>query len=512
MRLKAFVSILIIVCLGISLCSCGADPTVGQAISLQTTDDIVCLDPQLASTKAEMTACVNLFEGLMRLDNDLTPVVAAAKSYTVSDDGLTYTFTLRDDMTWSDGETAVTADDFVYGIQRALLPQTDAPYASVLFSIKNAKAVYNGEKNISELGIKADQNKVIINLGSNDESILYYLCYPVSMPCNENFFSSTNGKYGRSKKQIISNGVFTLKSWNTDTVGEYYLRLSKNNGYNGENDAVPSSVSIGYNRVSDEIGALISSDGLDIGQILGSTLSSITNGNYKNLSYNNTSYAVYFPDKIRDIAPLLISSINRDDLDTSLPEYYSFDNTGLVPSDYLVGTQHYRENAGQITLSEYNTEKLTAAVKNNKELLERLCELKLYYPENDAHMKLCANKIVQGWQAASGATVNSAALSISELNIENKTENAVFIIPINNARSSACDTLTSLCAAVDNCNIQGSSVSQLFNTEQRLCNESAFYPLFSIADNYCVCDAIFEYTVAADGSFIEFRLTRKNDM
>lgn len=512
MKLKSLFSILIIVCLCVSLCSCGADPTSGQAISLQTTDDIVCLDPQLADTKAEMTACANLFEGLMRLDNGLTPVTAAADSYSVSDDGLTYTFNLRNDMIWSDGETAVTADDFVYGIQRALSPKTGAPYASVLFSIKNAKAVYNGEKDIAELGIRSEGNKVIIDLGSYDESILYYLCYPVSMPCNKDFFSSTNGKYGRSKKQLMTNGVFTLKSWNTDTVGEYYLRLSKNNDYKGEIDAVPSSVSIGYNRISDEIGALISSDGLDIGQISGNTLNSVTKEDCTRLSYSNTAYVIYFPDKIRDIAPLLISATNRNELRKSLPDYYNFDDIGLVPPDHLVGTQYYRENAGQVTLSEYDTEKLSIAVKSNKELLDRLCELKLYYPENDTNMKLCANKIVQSWQAASGSTVNSAALSTSELTIKNRSDNAAFIIPISDAKSSACDILTLLCSAVDNFDIQGNSVSELYSTEQQLCDNSAFYPLFSVADNYCVSGAIFNYIVAADGSFIDFRLTRKNDM
>ena len=92
------------------------------------------------------------FMGLLTDAADATPIPGAAESWTISDDGLTYTFKMRDH-TWSDG-VPVTAEDFVYSFRRILDPQPAAEYASLLYPIKNAEALNTGKiTDLSQLGV-----------------------------------------------------------------------------------------------------------------------------------------------------------------------------------------------------------------------------------------------------------------------------------------------------------------------------------------------------------------------
>jgi oligopeptide transport system substrate-binding protein len=114
----------------------------------------------MAQDDASVTVLCALFEGLTRLDNDGKAIPAAA-DWTVSEDGLTYTFTLKESY-WTvnaiDGETnpwdepiRVTADDFLFAIQRVADPATKSPLAAELYGIRNIEAVSKGEKPLEEL-------------------------------------------------------------------------------------------------------------------------------------------------------------------------------------------------------------------------------------------------------------------------------------------------------------------------------------------------------------------------
>lgn len=176
------------------------------------------LDPQLAQSVSERTAAEHLFRGLMMLDEEGKPVVDSAQSYTLSPDGLTYTFTLKDNLYFYpyDKESSpipVTAQDFVFGITRVFLPETFSPYAQSLSSIAGSQKVLAGQ-DPSLLGISAPNNKtVVIRLSTPDETFLSKLSSPGAMPCNEEFFRSTKGSYGLSAKQLLTNGDFQLYNW-----------------------------------------------------------------------------------------------------------------------------------------------------------------------------------------------------------------------------------------------------------------------------------------------------------
>ena len=112
------------------------------------------LDPHLVSGTWENHIVGDQFMGLLTDAADAKPVPGAAESWTISDDGLTYTFRLRDHK-WSDGKP-VAAEDFVYSFRRILDPATAAEYASILYPIKNAEAINSGKnKDLTSLGVKA---------------------------------------------------------------------------------------------------------------------------------------------------------------------------------------------------------------------------------------------------------------------------------------------------------------------------------------------------------------------
>ena len=112
------------------------------------------LDPHKTSTVGEAHILRDLFEGLVMPDarGDLIP--GAAESWTISDDGTVYTFKLRADAVWSNGDP-VTADDFVYAFGRLQDPATGAEYASMLYVIKNAEAINSGKAKPEEIGARA---------------------------------------------------------------------------------------------------------------------------------------------------------------------------------------------------------------------------------------------------------------------------------------------------------------------------------------------------------------------
>src|SRR4051794_30243616 len=111
------------------------------------------LDPHGVSGTWENYIVGDQFMGLMTDAADAKPIPGAAESWTISDDGLVYTFKIRDHK-WSDG-APVTANDFVYSLQRILDPALAAEYASILYPIKNAEKVNSGKLDKGQLGVRA---------------------------------------------------------------------------------------------------------------------------------------------------------------------------------------------------------------------------------------------------------------------------------------------------------------------------------------------------------------------
>ena len=112
------------------------------------------IDPQLMTGVPEGRLALALFSGLATLHpRTLEPVPDLAESWEISEDGLTYTFRLREGLTWSDG-VAITSATFVESWKRLLSPATASEYVYQLFKVKNAEAFFRGEVDFNAVGIR----------------------------------------------------------------------------------------------------------------------------------------------------------------------------------------------------------------------------------------------------------------------------------------------------------------------------------------------------------------------
>ena len=237
--MKRITALLLATCLllCLSLCGCGDDGT-GKGFRFPLDAEPKGLDPQTATDTASITMIAALFEGLTAITDG--QVQDAAATHTVSADGLTYTFTLKESY-WStlsvrdvetpwDDPVQVVADDFLFAIRRGVDPTTKSPLAAEYDPIKNAAAIRQGKLPLSELGVSApDEKTLVITLEKPDPTFLARLAGTPYMPCNRAFFEYTAGRYGLEKEYVLSNGAFWLAAWNHNES----LLMYKNEHYHG---------------------------------------------------------------------------------------------------------------------------------------------------------------------------------------------------------------------------------------------------------------------------------------
>ncbi|PFF08375.1 peptide ABC transporter substrate-binding protein [Bacillus cereus] len=198
-----------------------------QVLNRTETNEIPTMDTSKSTDTLGSQMLGNTMEGLYRLDKDNKPIPAAAESSTKSEDGKKYTFKLRKDAKWSNGDP-VTAKDFVYAWQRLLDPKTAAEYAFIAFPIKNAEAVNKGEKPVTELGVKAvDDLTLEVELEQAVPYFLNLVAFPSYYPLNEKFVKEKGDKYGLESDTTVYNGPFVLTDWKH----EQGWKLKKNDQY-----------------------------------------------------------------------------------------------------------------------------------------------------------------------------------------------------------------------------------------------------------------------------------------
>ena len=184
------------------------------------------LDPHKSTTVDGANILRNLFEGLTVLDPSGKVALGVAESYSISEDGLSYTFRLRDNAKWSNGEP-VTAGDFVYSLRRIEDPKTHSQYAEVLYPIKNAEEVNTGKAALTELGVAApDARTVEITLKAPTPYFLQLLTHGSSLPVNEKAVARF-GEEWLKPGNMVSNGAYILN----DVKPNSHIRIVKNPNY-----------------------------------------------------------------------------------------------------------------------------------------------------------------------------------------------------------------------------------------------------------------------------------------
>ena len=213
------------------LAACGGSSSSSSSssdeINWYTPTEISTLDISKVTDTYSSIAIGNSGSNLLRRDEDGNLQPDLAESVEVSDDGLTYTATLRDNLKWSDGSD-LTAEDFVYTWQRIVDPSTASEYAYLVSDahVLNAEEVIAGTKSVDELGVKADGNKVIFTLSSPSPQFESLLSFANFMPQSKEFVEEQGDDYGTTSDNALYSGPYTVEDWD-GTSGTFTLVKNK---------------------------------------------------------------------------------------------------------------------------------------------------------------------------------------------------------------------------------------------------------------------------------------------
>lgn len=384
------------------------------------------LDPQMAQDDPSVTVLCALFEGLTRLDNDGKAIPAAA-DWTVSEDGLTYTFTLKESY-WNvnavegqehpwDEPLRVTADDFLFAIQRIADPATGSPLTAELAGILNAEAVSKGEKPIEELGVKAlDSTHLTITLTAPDSDFPARLATSPFFPCHRAFFEYTAGRYGLEEEYVLSNGAFRLAAWNH---GENLL-LYKHNDYHDADAIAPEAVRFVIG-VEDPVTALKEGD-LSAAPLSAAQAATVGE-DIRTAKLDDTVRSLWFntaatPLSNGDIRRALRDGIQWDSVHGFVKKSGETVATGYVPPAATVsGSEIYRTAGNALSPT-------TDAAAAKESLQKGLTALEIASPNRirievlaaeDSVSTDIARYIVQSWQKNLGIAVTLTLVSEQEL-------------------------------------------------------------------------------------------------
>ena len=192
----------------------GGDTAGKKTVTVANDVELSSMDTGLATDGTSFEAIAATIEGLYRLDADGNAVEGIAESTDVSEDGLTYTFHLRD-ANWSDG-TPVTANDFVFAWRRLANPDTASEYAYMIgvAGIKNAEAVIAGEADPSTLGVSAaDDKTLVVELEYAVPFFYQLMAFPSFYPIKEEFYNQYGDQYALTKDALLANGPFKMVEW-----------------------------------------------------------------------------------------------------------------------------------------------------------------------------------------------------------------------------------------------------------------------------------------------------------
>ena len=343
--MRKIVSLFLALCLVLGMASVAAadDEFV---LNLCIASEPETIDPNLGSSVDSAIYANHQFENLMKYKmTDEHPAddptvyntdvdLGQAASYEVSDDQTVYTFKLRDDIFWSDGQPVVAAD-FVYSWQRLVNPATAADYGYFLDNIVlNAAAIQAGEKDPSELGIVAlDEKTVQITLESPCAYFLSMCAFPTLMPLRQDVVEGSEN--WTDPANIVVNGAYKVTEW----VHDSYIRMEKNDKYYDAASLGPDAL---VWNLSDSETAILSSYQAGEYQFIDTIPSDMIaslkdSGDLYVNPYVGTYYLYLNCSKITDwrVRAALVLSIDRENIVENVTQGGQVPATGLVASGIL---------------------------------------------------------------------------------------------------------------------------------------------------------------------------------
>lgn len=385
------------------------------------------LDPQTASNSDEISVINNIFEGLYKRNLDNTFSLACANSVRTNPEKTIYNFTIKDDLYWVTNcrqkqplNNKLTASDFEFAFKRLLNPQTKSPFALNYYFIKNAQKVHSGQTNLNQLGVYTNGNQLTIELEHPVPNLEELLSLSPTMPCNEKFFNSTNGRYGLCLETLLCNGPFYVHQWPQNQKNKR-LRIR----VNSKNPSSKNIKIMGVNlsqRPSQETFRLLKKNEID---------SAILNTSEFNLNkskiglnqvhqFNNSTSGIVFNqnnelfqnEKIRQA---LAMSIDRKSITKKLNSKKAKPAFNLVPDSVTIAGKPFNDIKKTNACPEYDPETAKnlfnqginelkqaknkiASSKNNKRKTEEQVELNKFSIMITNDLYEIINEILQNWQ------------------------------------------------------------------------------------------------------------------
>lgn len=441
LKLKKLICIILAAALSISITACNGSSTADALIKFEINSIVKNIDPQLASSPSELLIVRNIFEGLFRYDNERNLVPAAAKSYTLSDDGFTYTFHLSNELVWCDG-SPLKAKDFEFGIKRAANPALKSPHSYLLSGIKYADEILAGNRPYDELAVRAlDDYTLEVTLEKPNNNFLKLLANPVFMPCSQQFFEKSAGKYGLSTKTILSNGPFYIKSWDLEAGN---IRLNRCGQYKGNIKALPSGVIIYTKSQTSTLIERFKNKEIDIAELNFSLIERLEGSNTVEI-YDTCFYLLINPNSNIGSSLMrqaLAASIHRNAYTNEMPNFFKRADYH-IPPDYSAANKKISDIFSFVYPIDYDP------IHARQLFLEAISKLlNKKFPSttllciDDPAVKTVATSIVQRWQQDLGAFININFVDINKMKSQVRSgDYHLALYPVSSADDSAVNLL-----------------------------------------------------------------------
>lgn len=512
--IKRIVCLTLTVLMCLCLFGCGNEGKDAQII-YPIDEDPRYLDPQIISDEGAKNIIANCFEGLVTIDAEGNIAPGCAESWDISPDGLTYTFYLRKNCQWrvsyysglligddykTTFNTNITASDFVFGLTRALRPETRSPGAKNLYSIKNAAAVNNGTADESTLGVKAQSDYVlVITLEWADPDFLYTLLEPACMPCDEIFFEITGGRYGLGIEYLLYNGPFYISNWADDIS----VSLKRNDTYYGFDSVIPSSIYFSINNEQATRLDKIKNDTYEVAPLTAEQASQIADSKkYSLKSFSSSVLSLVFNCEDENLNNIYLrraitSSLDKELIYSGLGERTA---NGVLPSSMILSGEPYRTKTEKIEYFESSDPK--SLLQKGLDLAGKT-DIEVTVICAEAHESLIRS-VMQSWQATLGINFNVFIEVLSEDELQTRVEDGDYQIAFCTVPYSSVTAFNGLLRfTTDNahniCNYSNATYDNIVNTIKSAHGDYATVEATLKAEKYlmssCVIIPLYEKEV-----------------
>ena len=455
--MKKIISLLLCILMMFSLAACSSEKGLDAKLIFPIDNDPKFLDPQIISDVGARNIILNCFEGLVTLGKDGEIVPGMAERWDISADGKTYVFYLRENSRWRVTSAAkrvlggddiqlypaydekgklipleegkevfnitVTAHDFVFGLRRALRPETKSPSAYKLYAITNAQDIHEGKKPDTELGVTALDNRTLkITLENNDPDFLSTLLEPACMPSNEIFFEKTGGRYGLATRYLLYNGPFYINNW-ADNAS---VSVRKNSDYYYDAKNVkPYSVYFSINDEQNTRLRKLKNETYDISPFTESQASSVADSKkYVVNSFASGAYSLIFNCKDtylqnNNVRRAIVSSFN---FNLFASETGKSVTKHIFPSVCTLGDKAYTDLSKGV--GSYPSQTPQELLRKGLDSIDQdTATITILCKTED---ELLARKLIQSWQASLGVVFHVSVETTDEYTLQSRIKKGKF--------------------------------------------------------------------------------------